>query len=146
MTLSDWEKNGWLKPHKSSKQEIGNLLAIVERDLKDAGQVELSSDWRFGIAYNAALKLCTILLYSSGYRPDKSLAHYRTIHALSQILGNIKDDDEAYLDTCRIKRNSVEYTSVGGATNSDAEELIAYVKELRDDVINWLSHNHSGLI
>jgi len=146
MTLSDWEKNGWLKPHKTSIQEIGNLLDIVKRDIKDANQSGLSSDWRFGIAYNAALKLCTILLFSSGFRPDKSLAHYRTIHALSQILGVDKDDDEAYLDTCRIKRNSVEYTSVGGVTNSDADELISYVKELKIEVLNWLNKNHPELL
>jgi len=142
MTLSDWEKNGWLKPHISSKQEIGNLLAIVERDLKDAGQVELSPDWRFGIAYNAALKLCTILLYTSGYRPDKSLAHIRTIHALSKIMGVDKDDDEAYLDACRIKRNTVEYTNAGEATSSDAEELIDYVKDFKVEVEEWLNKRY----
>jgi hypothetical protein len=36
MTLKQWSANGWLKTHKTSKQEIGNLLAIVERDIKDA--------------------------------------------------------------------------------------------------------------
>ena len=62
MTLQQWADNGWLKPHKSSRQEIGNLLAIARRDLEDAGARDISEDWRFGIAYNAALKLCTILL------------------------------------------------------------------------------------
>jgi hypothetical protein len=36
-----------------------------------------SLDIRFGIAYNAALKLCTILLYTEGYRPEKTLQHFR---------------------------------------------------------------------
>lgn len=146
MTLSDWERNGWLKPHKTSKQEISNLLEIVKRDIRDASQRSLSSDWSFGIAYNAALKLCTILLYSSGFRADKSLAHYRTIHALSQILGIDKGDDEAYLDACRIKRNTVEYTNVGEATNSDADELISYVEELRVEVMKWLNKKHPDLL
>lgn len=35
------------------------MLAIVDRDLADAGG-NISPDWRFGIAYNGALKLCTI--------------------------------------------------------------------------------------
>ena len=65
MTLAQWADNGWLKPHKTSREEIGNLLSIVERDLKDA-ESGISADWRFGIAYNAALKLCTILLYNDG--------------------------------------------------------------------------------
>lgn len=100
MSLENWANNGWLRPHKTSNQEIQNLLAIVERDLEDAGQSNLSPDWRFGIAYNAALKLCTILLYSSGYRSEKSLAHYRTLQAMPLILGEKWQDDATYLDTC----------------------------------------------
>ena len=36
MSFADWVKNGWLVAHKSSKQEIANLLGIVARDLKDS--------------------------------------------------------------------------------------------------------------
>lgn len=82
MTLQQWASNGWLKPHKTSTEEIGNLLTIARRDMEDARKHAISDDWRFGIAYNAALKLCTILLYAEGYRPDKNLAHYRTLQAL----------------------------------------------------------------
>ena len=80
MTLKQWADNGWLKKHQTTKEEIGNLLAIVDRDLNDAIQAGISADWRFGIAYNAALKLCTILLYTEGYKAERSLQHYRTIH------------------------------------------------------------------
>lgn len=38
---------------------------IAEWARQDAAG-SISADWRFGIAYNAALKLCTILLYASG--------------------------------------------------------------------------------
>ena len=34
MSFADWVKNGWLVAHKSSKQEIANLLGIVARDLE----------------------------------------------------------------------------------------------------------------
>ena len=81
MTLKQWETNGWLKAEPTSQDEIANLLAIVERDLKDAtGSV--SPDWQFGIAYNAALKLCTIVLRAEGYRAAHGLQHYRTIMAM----------------------------------------------------------------
>jgi hypothetical protein len=53
MTLKQWAVNGWLRDYRSSAEEIGNLLAIVERDLKDAAEGVISADWRFGIAYNA---------------------------------------------------------------------------------------------
>ena len=32
MTLKQWQDNGWLCPHQTSRQEIENLLAIVEYD------------------------------------------------------------------------------------------------------------------
>src|SRR5512136_1699147 len=115
MTLNQWADNGWIESHVTSPEEIANLLAIVDRDLADAGK-EISADWRFGIAYNAALKLCTILLYAEGYRPEKTLQHFRTIQALPLILGSHHEEDAKYLDTCRNKRNVVEYDSVGGVT------------------------------
>jgi len=54
MSLKQRADNGWLRPHQSSAREITDLLGIVERDLADA-EGEISADWRFGIAYNAAL-------------------------------------------------------------------------------------------
>jgi hypothetical protein len=146
MNLQDWADNGWLRSHKTSLQEIGNLLEIVERDLKDAQETGLSADWRFGIAYNAALKLCTVLMYAEGFRPEKNLAHYRTLQALPIILGKERDADADYLDSCRAKRNTVEYDYVGGATDSDADELINFTKELHVDVVKWLKKKHSELL
>lgn len=146
MSLKDWEANGWLRSHLSSPKEIAGLLSIVERDLNDAAASELSADWKFGIAYNAALKLCTILLHSSGYRPEKTLQHYRTLAALPMILGDSRKDDAAYLDACRIKRNTVEYDTAGAATDADAEELLNFATELRQEVLIWLKKNHPDLM
>ena len=128
MSLEQWANNGWLRSHKTSAREIADLLAIVDRDLKDA-EGDISADWQFGIAYNAALKLCTILLHASGYRPEKSLAHYRTLAALPLILGERHKDDANYLDTCRTKRNTAEYDRAGVTTEEDAGELIGFVRD-----------------
>lgn len=145
MSLKQWADNGWLKLHKTSAKEINNLLLIVERDLQDA-EGSISSDWQFGIAYNAALKLCTILLYVSGYKPEKALQHYRTIQALPLILGNTYKEDAKYLDTCRNKRNTVEYDYVGAVSPDDVAELTSFVKELRKKIIRWLKEKHVSLI
>ena len=144
MSLKQWADSGWLKPHRTSRKEISSLLSIVERDLTDARR-DISSDWRFGIAYNAALKLCRILLSAEGYRPSHELQHYRTLAALPEILGETKKEDAEYLNDCRKKRNIVEYEYVGGASDSDADELIEFVKDLRDEVMNWLKKNHPEL-
>jgi uncharacterized protein (UPF0332 family) len=145
MTLQKWLEYGWLRSHKSSKKEIADLLRIINRDLQDAAG-NISADWRFGIAYNAALKLCTILLYAEGYRPEKALQHYRAIQALPLILGSHHETDAKYLDTCRNKRNVVEYDYVGGVTEEDVAELIAFVDELRKEVIQWLNKQHPDLL
>ncbi len=145
MSLQQWADNGWLRPHRTSPEEIENLIKIVDRDLSDATE-RVSSDWRFGIAYNAALKLCTILLYASGYRAERSLQHYRTIQAMPFILGEERKDDAEYLEACRKKRNIVEYEYVGGATEDEADELIGFVKSLRGDVLRWLKMKHPHLV
>jgi hypothetical protein len=145
MSLKQWADNGWLRPHQTSSKEIEDLLAIVKRDLADAGG-DISADWRFGIAYNAALKLCTILLYASGYRPEKTLQHYRALQALPLILGPERKADAEYLDACRIKRNTVEYDYAGGATKKDAQELIDFTHEFHKAVMAWLQQNHNELL
>ena len=38
MSLKDWAKNSWLRPHQTSAQEVAGLLSIVDRDLEDARQ------------------------------------------------------------------------------------------------------------
>jgi uncharacterized protein (UPF0332 family) len=145
MSLQKWLEYGWLRSHKTSRKEISDLLRITDRDLLDAAG-DISADWRFGIAYNAALKLCTILLYAEGYRPEKTLQHYRTIQALPLILGSDHETNAKYLDTCRNKRNIVEYDYAGGVTEEDVAELIAFVNELREEVILWLNEQHPDFL
>ncbi len=35
MTLQSWLLNGWLQPHTTSRNEVADLFAVVERDLAD---------------------------------------------------------------------------------------------------------------
>mgnify|MGYP001015561633 CR=1 FL=1 len=145
MSLDEWAKNGWLRPHKPSKEEITNLFEIVDRDLADVSAKGLSDDWKFGIAYNAALKLCTILLHCSGYRAEKNLAHYRTLQALPLILGKEHESNADYLDACRKKRNETEYDLPGNISANEAKELIEFCSELKQEVRAWLKKNHKNL-
>ena len=141
MSLQNWLSNDWLKQHSTSKQEITNLLNIVNRDLQDVKQ-NISSDSRFGLAYNAALTLCTILLYAEGYKATRAQHHYRTIQSLPQILGASKNSDAEYLNFCRSKRNTLDYDYAGDVTAQDADELIDFVKSFKQEVISWLNQNY----
>ena len=55
------------------------------------------------------------------------------------------DPRRDYLDACRKKRHTVEYEYAGGATERDVRELVAFVRELRDEVTEWLGANHPEL-
>jgi uncharacterized protein (UPF0332 family) len=146
MSLDLWCKNGWLRPHRTNRAQVSELFAIVDRDLEDARTERLSSDWQFGIAYNAALKLCTILLYAEGYRPEKTLAHYRSLQSLPMVLGANKQDDADYLETCRNKRNTAEYDTAGRISQDEARELLCFSTELREVVIGYLKSKHPDLL
>ena len=146
MSLTQWETNGWLRPHRTSRKEIANLLAIADRDIADAASTDISDDWKFGIAYNAALKLCTVMIYAAGYRPEATLAHYRTLMAIEFTIGAHRQDDGIYLNACRAKRNAVEYDNVGGASRAEAEELLAFVQGLRHEVLNILPAKYPDLV
>ena len=145
MSLAQWQNNGWLRPHATSREEIGNLLSIARRDLSDARSQEISADWRFGIAYNAALKLCTALLYAEGYRPTHTGSLPRpSVASLDPRRGHAAD--AKYLEACRVKRNTVEYDYVGGATNADADELIEFTESFERNVLDWLRERHPELV
>ena len=146
MTLKQWLDNSWLRAHKTSREEIANLFGIVARDLLDAKSSELSPDWKFGIAYNAALKLCTIVLYAEGYKAEKNQAHYRTLQASVEVFGKEMQADAEYLDVCRVKRNTVEYDYVAAVSIDDANELIEFVSEFEKKVRDWIKKKHPGLV
>jgi hypothetical protein len=59
----------------------------VGRDLKDSQAKDVSDDWRFAIAYNAALQAATAALAAAGHRESRENHHYRVIQSLELTLG-----------------------------------------------------------
>ena len=57
MSLEKWLEYGWLKKEPTSRDEINGLLAIVDRDMKDARVTAISEDRRFEAGFNAARTL-----------------------------------------------------------------------------------------
>ena len=76
-SLQDWLKNGWLKEHKTSREEVADLLAVADRDLAARKTAGLHNDSRFNIAYNAALQLASAALAIAGYKAERVNHHYR---------------------------------------------------------------------
>ena len=74
VSLERWRTDGFIKAHDSNRAEIQRLLAVADRDLKDANITGLSVDRRFATAYAAALQLATVVLRASGYRASSNRA------------------------------------------------------------------------
>src|SRR5215467_2467929 len=79
--------NGRVKRHTTSRQEIEDLRAVVERDLQDANVQEISADRRFATAYNAVLQLAKMVIACSGYRVSGLGHHQTTFEALELAMG-----------------------------------------------------------
>ena len=147
MSLNIWKTYGWLREYSTSLQEVTNLLTLVERDLVDAARREISTDWRFNIAYNAGLQLATLVLYAAGYRTGRGESkHYRVIQALPLVMGNDFTVVRDYLDNCRRKRNVSEYDAAGTISEKEVNDLLALVLSFKNQVEEWLKENHPVLI
>jgi len=141
MSLEDWLKFGWLKEHKTSRQEIADLLAVADRDLQACQTPDLVSDWRFNIAYNAALQLATAALAAAGYEAERTNHHYRVIHSLEFTLG-VDATAIGKFDVFRKKRNITDYERVDTISETEAEEMRQLAETLRDNVDTWIRKNH----
>jgi len=133
MSLETWRANGWLVPHEASDEESARMLEAARRDLVDARK-DISPAWRFAIAYNAALRVCTAALEAAGYRATRDQKHFRTIAALPLVLGPEAQDVADFLDACRAKRHEATYESLSGVTAGEADELVDAVTDLETRV------------
>jgi hypothetical protein len=145
MTLRDWLNNGWLAEHRATPGEVADLLAVADRDLADCRTEGLSSDWRLGIAYNAALQLGIVALAAEGYRASRDAHHFRVIQSLAHTIV-LEPSLVNRLDRFRKKRNMGEYERAGAISQQEADEMLALALDLRDKVENWLRARHPELL
>ena len=143
-TLREWYGVGWLVAHETSREEIRELLAIVDRDLADSRLPGLSVDASHNHAYNAALQLAKAALAAAGYRPAREVHHYRAIDSLLHTVG-LDAAIVRRLDTARKKRNRAEYDSVGAISVGEADEVRMLAEDLRARVAAWLEREHTWL-
>src|SRR5215470_2442176 len=91
MNLKKYVDDERICPHKSSRDEIEQISAIVERDLLDAASDSISADRRHATAYNASLQLATIVLHASGYRAKSKIGHHWvTLVLIPELMGKEK--------------------------------------------------------
>jgi hypothetical protein len=144
VSLEDWSRNGWLIPHETGPEEIGNLLDIANRDLHDCGVEDLSNDWRLNIAYNAALQLATAALAAAGFRSTRERHHYLTIQSLAHTIGADAKVIQS-LERFRKKRNVGGYEQAGIASDIEVKEMVSLAGKLRATVEDWIRRTRPEL-
>jgi hypothetical protein len=144
LSLQDWVQSGWASQHNSSRQEISKLLALSDRDLANCATSGLDADWRFAIAYNAALQSATAALAAAGFRASREAHHLRVIHSLAFTIGTDKDFIRRF-DAFRKKRNLRSYEMEGTVSDQEADEMAVFAADLRSRVEHWIRENHSEL-
>ncbi len=145
MTLQRYLEISWIRPHQTSPEEIRDLLAIADRDIGQSQIPGLGPEWRFGIAYNAALQLATAALAATGYQADRQNKHQRTIECLAWTVG-LPLGEVALLDLCRRKRHTNVYEQIGAISDQEAAEMIGVAQRLQKQVIAWLRRQHPSLM
>jgi len=146
MSLKELLAQGSIKPHKTSKEEVENLLELVRRDIKDARVKTISTDRRFATAYNAVLQLATIVIYCKGYMPTGWGHHYTAFKALKLIMGEDYYEAADYFDSCRSKRNVTDYRHTGEVSESETGELIEEAKKFLTVVLEFITKHYPSLL
>lgn len=132
-----------VQPHKTSVKEIEGLRQLVTRDLADASIEELSADRRFATAYNAVLQLSKMAIACAGYRVTSGAGHHqKTFEAVKTALGKTSEPLADYFDTCRRKRNLIDYDASEVVTDTEAEELLEKAEEFQEMVEEWIVKHH----
>ncbi len=142
MTWKQLLASNRVRPHTTSKQELDALRSIVERDLVDAGLAGLSDDRRFATAYNAALQLAKIAIACAGYRVSGLGAHQTSFEAAELFMGTSVSALTLYFETCRRKRNTLDYDAANIISDGEATEILQKAKEFRQEVEAWIAENH----
>jgi len=146
MSLEKWAEFGWLKTEPTSRDEIKNLLAIVDRDLKDASVAAVSQDRRFEAAFNAARTAAIIALRASGYRTSAQTGHH--LNSIESLEFTIKADEKLVqrMKVLSKKRNATSYDAAGNVSNQELELAIRTASELLTGVLLWLQKTHPELL
>ena len=113
MSLTALLASKCIERHLTSSNELAGLRKLIARDLGDAAVPGLSADRTFATAYNAVLQLSKMALVCAGYRVSATLPghHQTTFEVAGLVLGATARQLNDYFETCRRKRNVIDYDS-----------------------------------
>ena len=122
------------------------MRALVARDLADATVAGLSADRRFATAYNAALLAANMAIACAGYRVTAKTGHHKiTFNSIKLALGSGADKYADYFETCRRKRNVIDYTRSHVATETEANEILQKATDFYAFTEAWIESKFRSL-
>lgn len=138
MPYQELLKEGKIKTHQASLEEIKDIIEIADRDLGFAKEAMLHNwDWAFTIAYNAALSASRAYMFKLGYRPASAESHKTVWHFMLLSLSEEHHDSIHFFNRMRVKRNTNLYDHAGLISETEgrqiihsAEKYIAAVKKI----------------
>lgn len=146
MTWRELLEKGRVAKENTNRKELADLRSVVHRNLSDANSRGISTDARYGHAYDAARVAAIIAIRVSGFRVKlEGGGHYNTFQALQAVSPEFVSTAE-YLDTCRRKRNDFLYEEANVVSEMETEELILAAGNLARSVEQWLKKQHPTLL
>jgi hypothetical protein len=124
-----------VRPHATSKQELDDPRALIDRDLHDAGLAGLSTDRSFATSYNAALQSAKMAIACAGYRVVAKQGHHQVGFAAVELaVGPSVAVLIAYFETCRRKRNQLDYDAANIVSDTEAVEILEKAREFKQEI------------
>ena len=130
MAIDDLLRSGRIRRERISPAEVGEALALADRDLRVARKlIGEDLDWGFTVAYSAVLQAARAFMFAKGYRPATAEGHKNTFAFLAAALGPEHEDLVGYFDRMRNKRNQAVYGMAGRIAETEARNLLAKATE-----------------
>ena len=126
--------------------ELDGLRSVIERDLADAAIPGLSADRCFATAYNAALQASKMAIACAGYRVTGAGAHQASFEAVQLAMGPGIGNLAAYFETCRRKRNILDYDVAHVTSDAEAADVLQKADEFRREVEAWIAKHHPQFV
>jgi uncharacterized protein (UPF0332 family) len=74
------------------------------------------------------------------------VGHHRvSLESTKLVLGKAAHKYADYFETCRRKRNTIDYTFSNVATDTEAKEIVVQAKQFYVEVEDWITKNHPPL-
>jgi hypothetical protein len=145
MSLQRWVEYGWLRAEPSSREEIGDLLGLVARALKDSRVTAISDDLRFQAAFSAMLNAANTALRASGFRTRVQTGHHQKIIESLEFTLQAEPTLVQKMRVFSKKRNATSYDAAGSVSEAELVQAIELAELLKRRVTDWLQSSHPEL-